>query len=153
MFVVRLIICNLSAAIFRFESQKRDAIQGIKVPGGVVKISAYADDLVMFCNDQSDISKTFSFFDKVFEITGSQLNQNTTKILCLSDYKPMTYRDLMVDELKICGIFLSNRSREEITSANQIRIFDKIKQKASRLAGFSITLRGRVLISNMILIS
>ena len=61
MFVVRLIICNLSAAIFRFESQKRDAIQGIKVPGGVVKISAYADDLVMFCNDQSDISKTFSF--------------------------------------------------------------------------------------------
>ena len=51
MFVVRLIICNLSAAIFRFESQKRDAIQGIKVPGGVVKISAYADDLVMFCND------------------------------------------------------------------------------------------------------
>ena len=34
-----------------------------------------------------------------------------------------------------------------------MRIFDKIKQKASRLAGFSITLKGRVLISNMILIS
>ena len=89
----------------------------------------------------------------MFEITGSQLNQNKTKILCLSDYKPMAYCDLMVDELKICGIFLSNRSREEITSANQIRIFDKIKHRASRLAGFSITLRGRVLISNMILIS
>ena len=132
---------------------RKDAIQGIKVPGGVLKMSAYADDLVVFCNDQSDISKTFSFFDKVFEISGSQLNQNKTKILCLSDYKPMAYCDLMVDELKICGIFLSNRSREEITSANQIRIFDKIKQKAARLAGFSITLRGRVLISNMILIS
>ena len=63
----------------------------------------------------------------------------------------MAYRDLMVDELKICGIFFSIRSREEITSANRIRIFDQNKQKASRLAG--ITLRGRVLISNMILIS
>ena len=49
--------------------------------------------------------------------------------------------------------FSPNNFRENITISNQIRIFEKIKQKASRLAGFSLTLRGRVLIANMILIS
>ena len=34
---------------------KNDVVKGIKVPGGVVKVSAYADDLIVFCNDRSDI--------------------------------------------------------------------------------------------------
>ena len=82
--------CPLSASLYVICLQlflgfmvRKDAIQCIKVPGGVMKISAYADDLVVFCNDQSDISKTFSFFDKVFEITGSQLNQSKTKQRCI----------------------------------------------------------------------
>ena len=72
---------------------KNDVVKGIKVPGGVVKVSAYADDLIVFCNNRSDIDKTFSFFDKVYDISGSQLNQSKTKILCLSDCKPMIYCD------------------------------------------------------------
>ena len=149
---VCITICDLSTAVLGI-LVKNDVVKGIKVPGGVVKVSAYADDLIVFCNDRSDIDKTFSFFDKVYDISGSQLNQSKTKILCLSDYKPTIYRDYFAEEVKICGIFFSNNSREKITIANQIRIFEKIKQKALRLAGFSLTLRGRVLIANMILIS
>ena len=100
------------------------------------------------------IDQIFSFFDEECDISGSQLNQSKTKkILSLSDYKPTIYRHYFAEEVKICGIFFSNNSREKITIANQIRIFEKIKQKALRLAGFSLTLRGRVLIANMILIS
>ena len=47
--------------------------------------------------------------------------------------------------------FFPNNFRENITISNQIRIFEKIKQKASRHAGFSLTFRGRLLIANMIL--
>ena len=49
--------------------------------------------------------------------------------------------------------FFSQMTMEKITIANQIRIFEKIKQKASRLAGFSLTLRGSIFTVNMILIS
>ena len=84
---------------------KNDEVKGIKVPGGVIKVSAYADDLIVFRNDRSDIDMTFSFFDKVYDISGSQLNQSKTKILCLSDYKPIIYRDYFAEEVKICGIF------------------------------------------------
>ena len=85
------------------------------------------------------------------DISGSQLNQRKTNIRCLSDCKPMIYCDYFSEEVKICGIFFPNNFRENITISNQIRIFEKIKQKASRLAGFSLTFRGRLLIANMIL--
>ena len=91
------------------------------------------------------------FFDKVSDISGSQLNQRKTNIRCLSDCKPMIYCDYFQKRWKCVEFFSPNNFRENITISNQIRIFEKIKQKASRLAGFSLTFRGRLLIANMIL--
>ena len=53
-------------------SVKNDVVKSIKVhvPGGVVKVSAYTDDLIVFCNNRSDIDKTFSFFDKCMTYLG-----------------------------------------------------------------------------------
>ena len=39
------------------------AIKGIDLPGdGRIKVSAHADDLVLFCNDDYDVQKCFGFF-------------------------------------------------------------------------------------------
>ena len=57
---------------------------GISLPGGhMCKVSAYADDLVMFCRDKSDLDYVFSFFDKVAIATGSTLSKSKTKVLYL----------------------------------------------------------------------
>ena len=63
--------CPLSASLYIIYLQlflgimvRKDAIQGIEVPGGVMMMSA----LVLFCNDQSYLSKIFFWFDKVLEI-------------------------------------------------------------------------------------
>ena len=61
---------------------KNDVVEGTKVPAGLEKVSADADDLIVFCNDRSDIDMTFSLLDKVNDISGSQLIQSKTKILC-----------------------------------------------------------------------
>ena len=65
------------------------------------------------------------------DISGSWLNLSKTKILCLSDYKPIIYRDYFAEEVNnYVEFFFTNNSREKITMANQMRIFEKIKQTA-----------------------
>ena len=152
--------CPLSASLYVLYIQmflrilkKDDWLQGINIPGGTVKISVYADDLVIFCADEGDINKTFSFFERVAEISGSQLNQGKTQILCLSRCRPSRFCDMIAEEIKVCGVFFSRHSADIVTSANMNRILQKIKQKTLSLARFSLTLRGRVLLSNSIIFS
>ena len=60
------------------------AVRGIDLPGdNRIKVSAYTDDLVLFCDDNYDVKKCFSFFDKIAAITGSELNSDKTEILNL----------------------------------------------------------------------
>ena len=60
------------------------AVRGIDLPGdNRIKVSAYTDDLVLFCNDNYDVKKCFSFFDNIAAITGCELNSDKTVILNL----------------------------------------------------------------------
>ena len=57
-------------------------IRGIKITGSAkVKLSVYADDIVLFCNDDYEVQQSFAFFEKIEKLTGSQLNKGKTEIL------------------------------------------------------------------------
>ena len=66
---VRITICDLSTAVLGI-LVKNNVVKGIKVSGGVVKVSAYADDLIVFCSDPSDIEIQTFFLIKCLTYLG-----------------------------------------------------------------------------------
>ena len=66
---VRITIWDLSTAVLGI-LVKNNVVKGIKVSGGVVKVSAYADDLIVFCRDPSDIEIQTFFLIKCLTYLG-----------------------------------------------------------------------------------
>ena len=95
-----LYVCYVHA--FVTHMSKSSTFSGINVPSQRCKVSAYTDDLVIFCSDSQDEEYIFSFFDEVSVATGSTLNKGKTNILHIGP-KPFTstYRK---EDAKICGI-------------------------------------------------
>ena len=110
------------------------------------KVSAYADDLVMFCRDKSDLDYVFSFFDKVAIATGSTLNKSKTKVLYLGPkWDSSVYGQ---DEIKICGIQF-NASNDGKSTFQECET--KITSRIEKFKHLTLTLRGKVLICNTML--
>ena len=111
--------CPLSPTLYVFyvhafvtHMSKSSKFSGLNIPGQQCKVSAYADDLVMFCSDRQDEEYIFSFFDEVSVATGSTLNKGKTNILHIGP-KPFstTYRK---EDVKICGIRFNLRMTDPL---------------------------------------
>ena len=89
MFYVHAVLTHMS---------KSSKFSGLSIPSQQYKVSAYADDLVMFCSDRQDDKNIFSFFDA----TSSIFNTRKMNLLHIGP-KPFstTYRK---EDVEICGI-------------------------------------------------
>ena len=72
--------------------------------GQTYKLTAYADDLLLFCSSEPDINVVFEFFEKVSGATGSELNRSKTKILKIGGDDRMG-SEYLVDKIKVCGVW------------------------------------------------
>ena len=109
-------------------------------------MSAYADDLVLFCKDKYDQDYIFSFFDEVSLATGSTLNKSKTNILHIGP-KPFSsvYQRTNV---KIFGIHFDFQNNGVLSFKECEPKIDKRIQKYKHLP---LTLHGKVLICNTML--
>ena len=129
------------------------AIKGIDLPGDSrIKVSAYADDLVLFCNDDYDVQKCFGFFEKIAAITGSQLNRDKTEILNLSATSlRVEYRQYLRKEVKICGIIFSDDTYNMVSRINVSSKLEVIEKKLDKLKFLNLSLTGKVLLINSVI--
>ena len=121
-------------------------IEGLKLPlGKVVKVSAYADDLLLFCQ-QWETQKVFDIFELIRRATGSALNTTKTKVLNLS--KTAVLPQYEVDRVKALGVMFSSKGHTVDSEAN----FSLARTKAiKRMEGWKslvLTLPGKVLLVN-----
>ena len=72
--------------------------------GQTYKLTAYADDQLLFCSSEPDINVVFEFFTKVSGATGSELNRSKTKILKIGGDDRMG-SEYLVDKIKVCGVW------------------------------------------------
>ena len=120
---------------------------GVTIPGGhQCKVSAYADDLVMFCKDKDDEEYIFSFFEKVSIATGSSLNKSKTNKLHIGPNPFSTvYRR---EDVKICGV------RFDFENEGSLSFRDcqvKIEKRIEKYKHLPLTLHGKVLVCNTLL--
>ena len=111
------------------------AVRGICLPGdNQIKVSTYADNLVLFCNDEYDVQKCFSFFNKIAAITGSQLNRDKTEILNLPATRlKVEYHQYLCKEVNICGIIFSDGAYNVMSRINVSSKLENIEKKLDKL--------------------
>lgn len=123
-------------------------LSGVPVCGTQVFISAYADDILIFCHE-GEIHKVFTLCDQFKRATGSQVNVHKTRILCFpgSDAPP----EYKTAELKYLGVVYSFLGHKQVVKLNYSILSEKVKKKIGYLSRLSITLKGKVLVVNALL--
>ena len=115
----------------------------------VAKVTAYADDLLFFCQDNADVEYIFSFFDHIRQATGSELNRAKTQLLALGTAE--LTNEYAVDEIKVCGIIFKDTDGQEMERINMLECIRKLKSKINFFQTIPCTIKGKVIIVNTIL--
>ena len=149
--------CPLSPSLYAVYIQvvidfinKQSNIRGIQLPGVTLKVSAFADDLVVFCKDEKDIEQVFKVFDNFSFAKGSFLNVNKTEMLPLSSATSITakYQNMVVEKIKICGVIFSVTDYKEMADNNFAVKKEKAMAVLEKLKKFKLSLPGKVLLIN-----
>ncbi|KAF6024754.1 hypothetical protein EB796_016937 [Bugula neritina] len=117
----------------------------------IAKLTAYADDLLFFCNDEYDVAEVFESFEYIKQGTGSMLNTNKTQLLPIGSATCVQYQQYVVERMKVCGITFCNLSFQAIAKINFDLALRKICKRAAGLKNLSCTIRGKVLLANTVL--
>ena len=154
--------CPLSASLYIvylqvflniLTSVGENGLRGIKIPGPrEVKLSVYADDIVLFCNDDYEVQQSFAFFEKIEKLTGSQLNKGKTEILNIGGSEIRTaFKPFVRDEVKVCGVIFSDNTCKAISDRNVKAKQERMEKKLDKLKFLRVSLRGKVLLINSVI--
>ena len=139
-----LYIIYIDSLIRTFKS----GLQGIPVCGSKVCISAYADDIILYCN-KGEIEKLFSICASFQRATGSEVNINKTRILGFPGCTiPQAYS---VSELKYLGVLFSFLPTKQVIANNCLALYRKIEAKVNHLSRLTVSLKGKAFVVNTLL--
>ena len=149
--------CPLSAALYTIYIQscisclfKSKNYKGISLPNNQRAVcTAYADDLLFFCDSVADVETIFSFFDKMYLGTGGKLNKTKTKLLPIGDQTITS--EYQTNELKVCGVLFSNSKYNNQVNINTVDITSKVEKKLKRYTNIPCSMRGKILIINTVI--
>jgi hypothetical protein len=127
--------------------QLKTRLGGIPVCGRRVKVSAYADDIVVFSH-QLDINKIFSVCQSFTSATGSEVNVNKTRIL---PFPGSIVNNYSVSTLKYLGVDFSFESHRQVVRNNVRSLLGKVDKRTSHLSTLNISLKGRAFLVNTLL--
>ena len=91
--------------------------KGLKLPNNVeVKLSQFADDTTLICEDIESLKENIMIINKFAEISGLKLNKKKTKAICIGSQKKNKTKPLAIDitnePTKTLGIYiLYNRNK------------------------------------------
>lgn len=123
-------------------------IRGLALPSSEarIRVSAYADDLLLFCNHHSDVVKVNEYFALLRRATGSCINEAKTKCLNLQSEAPAVHHQ--TDELKVLGVLFSNKGYEHDCIRNMQMVKARVVTKISKWEKLDLSIPGKVLLLN-----
>ena len=132
-------------------------IRGITLCSEVeVRLSQYADDLILFLNEPEAITRAIVEIEKFSSVSGLKLNIDKTKCLPIGNHLNRSQGNLprlqYVDELKILGISYGP-SNESIFRTNLMHRLPLVEKEISQWKRRHITLIGKVTVVKSLLIS
>jgi hypothetical protein len=154
--------CPISANIFIIiveflanAIRNNNSITGIKIAGVEFKISQYADDTVLYLNDQHSLQVVLLMLDIFYKCSGLKMNRDKSEAMWIgasSNFRHKPYGLKWTDVLvKTLGIYVG-QNKQEMLKANFLEKLDKIENLISIWKKRNLTIKGKVLITNTYLL-
>jgi len=130
--------------------QIKKVINGVKTPGGVAKISCYADDLTLFISGKEDLDYVLEILRKFAETSGLEINLEKSELLQIGEWKNeegMIEEIPIVKTMKITGIHIgSAKEKKRLEALNYDPILSGIETRLQIWKSRNLSLVGKVLI-------
>lgn len=153
--------CGLSPLLYVFCIEPlaikiRDSpnFKGMPIPGCLTeaRVSLYADDTSAFAANVTSVMAAITIFNQFGKASGAKLNENKCKILVIGGSFPPTQLPAWLERvqtLKLCGVYFG----QDAQKANEKSLFEKINTAALLNSTRSLSIRGRAIIANVMIMS
>lgn len=132
----------LSLEPFLRSVQQCPNVIGFPTPGsGTVKVSAYADDVVIFVRDGRSLSRVFDLFASYGELSGAKLNLQKSKALYVGSFSEPPPVDISrTDKVRVLGVtFLA----EGVSRGNWVALERNIRDEIETAAQYRLSYQER----------
>jgi len=128
----------------------KETIKGVMTPGGVAKISCYADDLTLFIWGEDDLKKALQLLRKFAKTSGLEINLEKSELLEIGRWKSlegMAKEIPIVKTMKITGIHVgSAKERKQLEALNYDPILSGIDTRLQIWKSRNLSLVGKILV-------
>lgn len=152
------LIYVLCAEVLGIEIRANKKITGFKYNNGANehKVAQYADDMNVCVTNRESIIELFKVLEKFGEATNARVNKGKTEGLLVGSWRDTTDHLLDIkwttDKVKFLGVYVGN-DRNECSRVGFEEIKEKIRSKMSYWKGRYVSLKGRVKILNIFILS
>lgn len=139
----------LGAEILSNKIRQSKLVKGINIYGNEVKVSQFADDTNLFCEDITSVDKAICLVNDFAPVSGLKLNVKKTKVLWLGKWRNNRTTPLQLswprNPVKILGIYFSYDDKTN-NHYNFNLTIQKLQTYLNMWSSRSLTLFGKVLI-------
>ena len=120
------------------------------------KIAQYADDMTVLITTIASIDELFKLLIKFGEATNSKLNKSKTEALWVGSWRNNSEKPLNLkwtnDKVNFTGVYVGN-DRNGCSTQGFSEVFDKIKSKLAYWKGKFLSLKGKINVLNIYVLS
>jgi len=128
----------------------KETIRGVKTPGGIARISCYADDLTVFINGRDDLEEVLEVLRKFAKTSGLEINLEKSELLAIGGWAGQegAIEEIpIVKTMKITGIYIGGaKERERLEALNYDPILSGIDTRLQIWKSRNLSLVGKILI-------
>ena len=139
----------MGAEILSNKIRQSKLVKGINIYGNEVKVSQFADNTNLFCEDITSVDKALCLVNDFAPVSGLKLNVKKTKALWLGKWRNNRTTPLQLswprDPVKILGIYFSYDDKSNDHYNFNLKI-QKLQTHLDMWSSRSLTLFGKVLI-------
>ena len=137
--------------------EKEDKIKGYKTRyGNEIKIISYADDNTLIITDPSSYKVIFEIYSKHAEASEAKINEEKTEILLIGNWRDrknqLSFAKKVKPEIKVLGVMLASKP-SDTSDLNWSKAIEKIEKKLPAIMERRVTIVGKVLLANSMLLS
>jgi hypothetical protein len=147
-----VIIVEILASVIRSNPR----VYGIRIGEKTYKISQYADDTVLYLTDEDSLKIVFTILDIFTRCSGLKANREKSEAIWIGASSNFKHKPLGINwttkSIKMLGIYI-NINEEQCIRENFKERLDKIENIVKLWCLRKMTLKGKIIITNTLLIS
>jgi hypothetical protein len=147
-----VIVVEILASVIR----QSPRVFGIRIGDKTYKISQYADDTCLFLSDEDSLKNVFIILDIFKRCSGLKANREKSEAIWIGASSNFRHKPLGIKwstkSIKMLGIYI-NKDEDECTKDNFKERLDKIENIVKLWCLRKMTLKGKILIVNTLLIT